>query len=140
MPEFADWPRDEVEAIVADCFHMLTLELAARRYGRSTHRAPPKAKLKSRSDESVGRKHQNISAAMIAHGYPFIRGCKSPANCQALLSGVVASRPEQDTLFDNGNDGYGAAGCIAVADHARITVDRRAAVERDRCARAGSGL
>ena len=33
-----DWSREEVEAIVADYLHMLTLELAGQSYSKTAHR------------------------------------------------------------------------------------------------------
>ena len=32
------WSREEVEATVADYFHMLTLQLAGQQYNKTTHR------------------------------------------------------------------------------------------------------
>lgn len=34
----SDWLREEVEAIVADYFHMLTQDLAGQTYNKSEHR------------------------------------------------------------------------------------------------------
>lgn len=69
-----DWSREEVEAIVADYLHMLTLELAGQSYSKTAHRRALQSKLNGRSDGSIEFKHGNISAAMLALGFPYIRG------------------------------------------------------------------
>ncbi|WP_180125533.1 DUF3883 domain-containing protein [Rhodoferax sp. BLA1] len=84
-----DWSREEVEAIVADYLQMLTLELAGQSYNKTQHRKMLQAKLNSRSDASIEFKHCNISAAMIALGFPYIRGYQPRSNYQTLL-GIVA--------------------------------------------------
>lgn len=95
-----DWPREEVEAIVADYLHMLTLELAGQSYSKTAHRRALQAKLNSRSDGSIEFKHGNISAAMLALGFPYIRGYQPRSNFQALLLTVleeqIGARPALD--------------------------------------------
>lgn len=55
-----DWSREEVEAIVADYLHMLTLELSGQSYNKTEHRRRLQAKLNQRSDGSIEFKHCNI--------------------------------------------------------------------------------
>lgn len=94
------WSREEVEAIVADYFHMLTLELAGQTYNKTMHRRRLAEKLDSRSESSIERKHQNISAILLELNCPCISGYKPLPNYQALLFDVVADRIGSDTAFD----------------------------------------
>jgi hypothetical protein len=48
--------------------------------------------LDGRSDTAIERKHQNISAALIELGYPYIQGYKPLTNYQQLLFDVVEDR------------------------------------------------
>lgn len=58
------WSRLEVEATVADYFHMLVMELSGQAYNKSAHRKALLLRLDHRSEGAVERKHQNISAIM----------------------------------------------------------------------------
>ncbi|WP_293636473.1 DUF3883 domain-containing protein [Polaromonas sp.] len=84
-----EWSREEVEAIVADYLHMLTMELAGQSFNKTQHRHLLQAKLNNRSDASIEFKHCNISAAMLHLGFPYIRGYQPRCNYQALLVKVV---------------------------------------------------
>ena len=94
------WAREEVEAIVDDYFHMLTQELAGQTYNKTAHRRLLATKLNNRSDGSIERKHQNISAALIELGCPYVAGYKPLGNYQSLLMEVVETRVELDALFN----------------------------------------
>lgn len=94
-----DWTRQEVEAIVADYVAMLALELRGQPYSKTDHRRALSPLLDGRSDGSIERKHQNISAILIALGYPYIFGYKPLANYQALLWDVVADRVGGDVAL-----------------------------------------
>lgn len=93
-----DWSRAEVEAAVADYLDMLYLERAGRPYSKTEHRRRLGKLLNQRSDGSIERKHQNISAALIALGLPYVDGYKPLQNYQQLLYRVVEEqvrhRPE----------------------------------------------
>lgn len=95
-----DWSREEVEAIVADYLQMLTMELAGQSYNKTEHRRRLQAKLNNRSDGSIEFKHCNISAAMIALGFPYIRGYQPRSNYQTLLGIVVAEQVHGETTLD----------------------------------------
>lgn len=88
----ADWSRAEVEAIVDDYLSMLTSELAGTPYSKAAHRRALLPRLAGRSDQSVEFKHANISAALLAAGFPYISGYKPRSNYQALLSEVALER------------------------------------------------
>lgn len=86
------WTAPELDAIVDDYLHMLTLELSGQRYVKSQHRAYLKTRLVNRSDGSIERKHQNISAIMIELGFPYITGYKPLSNYQTLLFELLAEK------------------------------------------------
>jgi hypothetical protein len=94
------WSRFEVEAVVADYFQMLRLELAGQKYNKSAHRNVLLAKLESRSPGSVELKHQNISAILLELGAPWIEGYKPMGNYQQLLFDIVEERLLSDVEFD----------------------------------------
>jgi len=86
------WDWLECEAIVADYFAMMELELRGERYNKSQHRRELQKKVNSRSDGSVEFKHQNISAILIELGYPYISGYKPAYNYQQQLKEVILTR------------------------------------------------
>ena len=89
-----DWSRLEVEACVADYLRMLTLELNGQRYSKTEHAKALMQRLDGRSRPSIEFKHCNISAVMLALGYPNIDGYKPRAKYQALLTEVVEEQLE----------------------------------------------
>lgn len=91
MAEGQNWSREEVEACVADYLRMLTMELNGQRYSKTEHARALLERLDGRSRPSVEFKHCNISAVMVALGYPYIDGYKPRGNFQALLLDVVES-------------------------------------------------
>lgn len=95
-----DWSREEVEAIVADYLQMLTMELAGQNYNKTEHRRRLQRKLNGRSDGSIEFKHCNISAAMIAFGFPYIRGYQPRSNYQTLLGVIVEEQVHGKTMLD----------------------------------------
>ena len=64
-----DWSQQEVEAIVSDYLEMLTLEVKGKAFNKSEHRRMLKPLLQGRSDPSIERKHQNISAVLRDMGF-----------------------------------------------------------------------
>jgi len=86
--------------IVADYRHMLMLELSGQRYSKTEHRRALLPRLNNRSEGSIERKHQNISAALIALGCPCIRGYKPLSNYQTILFDAVEALVLRDRLFD----------------------------------------
>jgi len=79
---------------------MLTQELAGQTYNKTDHRRALSRKLDGRSDGSIERKHQNISATLLELGCPYISGYKPLQNFQALLFDVVEDRVAHDALFN----------------------------------------
>ena len=86
------WSREEIEAIVSDYLDMLSAELKGDSYNKSAHRRYLSELLSSRSDGSIERKHQNISAILIELGSPYISGYKPLANYQKALRDAVLER------------------------------------------------
>jgi hypothetical protein len=95
------WSRQEVEATVADYFHMLMLELSGQSYNKSAHRKLLLQQLDGRTDAAIEKKHQNISAILIQYGVPYISGYKPLGNYQALLREVVEERIMVDSRLDH---------------------------------------
>jgi len=87
-----DWTDVEVEAIVADYFSMLAAELRGEPYSKTEHRRRLAPMLSSRSDGAIERKHQNISAVLIALRFPYISGYKPLRNYQQRLLDTVSAR------------------------------------------------
>lgn len=94
------WSALEVEAVVADYLSMLRKELSGEAYNKSDHRRRLRRLLENRSDGSIERKHQNISAVLIEVSFPYIRGYKPLSNYQALLADVVLSNLEDDVVLE----------------------------------------
>jgi hypothetical protein len=89
----------EVEAVVADYFAMLEKELRGIPYSKTTHRRALAPLLIDRSDGSIERKHQNISAVLIEARFPYIRGYKPLSQYQGLLADVVLAHLEEDAVL-----------------------------------------
>ncbi len=89
MAERIGWNREEVEACVGDYIRMLTLELNGQRYNKTEHANALLRLLDGRNRASIEFKHANISAVMVALGYPYIEGYKPRSNYQALLVDAV---------------------------------------------------
>jgi hypothetical protein len=87
-----NWSREEVETTVADYFAMLESELRGESFNKTVHRRALRELLDGRSDSAIERKHQNISAALIELGYPYIEGYKPLGNYQQLLFDVIEDR------------------------------------------------
>lgn len=94
------WTREEVEATVADYFHMLARELAGQNYNKAEHRRRLQQLLNNRSEGAIERKRMNISAVLIELGCPNIPGYKPLGNYQSLLYDVVESRIKTDEALD----------------------------------------
>jgi hypothetical protein len=75
------WQSDELDAIIASYFQMLTAELARQSYVKAKHSATLMAKI-GRSHRSVEFKNQNISAVLEELGLPWIPGYKPKRNYQ----------------------------------------------------------
>ena len=99
------WTYSEVREAVEDYFSMLRLELSDLRYNKTEHRLALMKRLINRSNGSVELKHQNISAALIDMGIPYIDGYKPRFNYQrSLLPEVIVEylkhHPEIIELFE----------------------------------------
>jgi hypothetical protein len=86
------WDRMEVEAAVADYLAMLRLERMGEPYNKSEHRRRLGKILANRSEGSIERKHQNISAIMRELNFPYIDGYKPLGNYQSMLGEVVLAQ------------------------------------------------
>lgn len=99
MAEGQNWSQEEVEVCVADYLRMLTMELNGQRFNKTEHARALLEQLDGRSRPSVEFKHCNISAVMVALGYPYIDGYKPRGNFQALLLDVVESQLQSNAAL-----------------------------------------
>jgi hypothetical protein len=88
-----------VAAIVADYFAMLDKELRGIPSSKTAHRNALRPLLRDRSDGSIERKHQNISAILMEARFPYIRGYKPLSQYQSLLAEAVLERIEDDAVL-----------------------------------------
>lgn len=86
------WSPEEVEATVSDYFEMLAMELRNEAYNKAEHNRNLQKLLNGRTKGAIEKKHQNISAVMIALGDPYIDGYKPLGNYQQLLYAIVEER------------------------------------------------
>src|SRR6266478_5119513 len=82
------WQDDELDAIVADYFAMLTADLSGRSYVKSRHSEALMARI-GRTHRSVEFKHQNISAVLDELGMPWIPGYKPKRNYQNAIFDAI---------------------------------------------------
>jgi hypothetical protein len=91
------WTEAEVEATVDDYLGMLVTEAAGLDYSKADHRRALITRLNpGRTESAIEFKHQNISAAMINLGLPYIRGYLPRGNYQAALATEIQRRVEAD--------------------------------------------
>jgi hypothetical protein len=83
-----DWNDEELNFIVADYFSMLHSELNGVEYNKSTHRRSLIARI-GRTEGSVERKHQNISAVLGELALPIISGYKPLPNFQKSIIDAI---------------------------------------------------
>ena len=99
------WSEREIELIVSDYFEMLKTELSGQAYNKTEHRRRLINSLnKQRSEGSIERKHQNISAILIEMGVPYIGGYKPLRNYQRqilpdkVLEGIAHNQELRELL------------------------------------------
>lgn len=83
-----EWGGDELDAIVADYFAMLSAERAGRPYVKSHHSRALMETI-GRTHRSVEFKHMNISAVLSELGLPTIRGYKPKYNFQNAIFSAI---------------------------------------------------
>ncbi|HET6397304.1 MAG TPA: DUF3883 domain-containing protein [Pseudoxanthomonas sp.] len=86
---------------MADYLRMLTLELNGQRYSKAGHARALMQKLDGRSRQSIEFKHCNISAVMLALGYPYIDGYKPRGNYQALVVETVEAQAQANLALQD---------------------------------------
>lgn len=108
-----DWTKLEVELIVQDYFNMLEFELGNKSYNKTNHRKILIPLLNSRSEGSIEFKHQNISAALINMGLPFIKGYKPRFNYQkkmlekGIFDYIISHKASLEKKFEKFSDSIG---------------------------------
>lgn len=120
------WSKEEVEATVADYFHMLRSTLLGQRVNKSAHRRALQKMLHGRSEGAIEMKHQNISAVMIELGAMPLTGYRGLPNYQDLLLEVVSERLQKDESLDKAAlDAVSrSAEPVLTLDYSRILVPR----------------
>ncbi|WP_246773992.1 DUF3883 domain-containing protein [Bradyrhizobium diazoefficiens] len=99
------WSEDEVSAVVESYFRMLALERAGTPYNKSENRRRL-MEVVGRSEGSIERKLQNVSAVLDVLGAQWINGYKPLAHYQDALVGAVAHAVARAPSFlDPGNVG-----------------------------------
>ena len=83
-----DWNDEELDFIIADYFSMLHSELNGADYNKSAHRRSLIARI-GRTEGSVERKHQNISAVLNELALPIISGYKPLPNFQKSIIDAI---------------------------------------------------
>jgi len=83
-----DWSDDELDFIIVDYFRMLQSELSGVNYNKSAHRRSL-VNLIGRTEGSVERKHQNISAVLGELALPTISGYKPLPNFQKSIIDAI---------------------------------------------------
>lgn len=96
-----DWLEHEVELVVADYLHMLALELAGQTYNKASRRKALVPLLNGRTEASIEFKRRNISAVLLALGFPYLRGYLPATNAQRMLSEVVESQISKASGLDS---------------------------------------
>ena len=82
------WQDDELDAIIADYFDMLSADLAGIPYVKSRHSKDLMARI-GRTHRSVEFKHQNISAVLDELGLPWIPGYMPKRNYQNAIFDAI---------------------------------------------------
>ena len=127
-----EWTGAEVAATVDDYLVMLAAEAGGQPFSKAAHRRALSLRLSaSRTASAIEFKHQNISAAMIALGLPYIRGYKPMGNFQEALSAEIQRRLQADPAL-LGHLQTGPAGAIPPGPLQRTDPPQRAAGNRER--------
>ena len=87
-PYGTEWSTQEVELVVEDYFEMFRLERQGQKYNKAEHNRQLQQATR-RTQTSIERKHQNISAVLGQLGLPSISGYKPLANFQQSLLDAI---------------------------------------------------
>jgi hypothetical protein len=82
----SNWSESEVDLILPVYFEMLKKDLINQSYNKSEYRRSLLPLLPSRSKGSIEFKNQNISAALMNLGLPYIKGYLPRQNYQQILN------------------------------------------------------
>lgn len=89
------WSREEVAATVRFYLDMLELEIHRTPFNKAERNRALREFLDDRSSGAVERKHQNISAVLVAERLPYVDGYKPLGNYQGILAEEVDTQLEQ---------------------------------------------
>lgn len=85
----SNWSTVENEIIIRDYFEMLSSELSGKAYSKTAYRKNVLKLIPDRTEGSIEFKHQNISAALIKLGLPYIPGYLPRYNYQKVIEEKV---------------------------------------------------
>lgn len=88
------WSPEEVAATVRFYLDMLELEIHNEGFNKAERNRNLRALLDDRSHGAVERKHQNISAVLVAARLPYVDGYKPLGNFQGILADEVDAQLE----------------------------------------------
>lgn len=98
------WTDDEVDATVTKYFDMLVMDVQGQKFVKAAIYRELSARFTSRNVNSIERKMSNISAVVVALGYPHLRGLSPLANYQrSLVESVLVEltrRKSLDAILD----------------------------------------
>jgi hypothetical protein len=93
------WTDDEVQATVAKYFDMLVMDVRGQQFVKAAIYRNLSTRFTSRNVNSIERKMSNISAVLVALGYPHLRGLSPLANYQrSLVEAVLGELSRRKTL------------------------------------------
>ena len=88
-PDVRVWSSTEVDALIADYFAMLALEVDGVPYSKADRRRALIQQLADRSEGSVKHKYSNVSAVLAESGLRYIGGFQPLGHGQRLLKDAV---------------------------------------------------
>ncbi|MFD1094880.1 DUF3883 domain-containing protein [Salegentibacter chungangensis] len=95
------WSESEVDLIIPVYFEMLKKDLINQPYSKTEYRRSLLPLLPARSEGAIEFKHQNISAALMNLGLPYIKGYLPRQNYQQLLDEKVIEYLRGEVKIEN---------------------------------------
>jgi len=102
----SNWSESEVDLIIPIYFEMLKKDLVHQPYNKSEYRRSLLPLLPARSEGSIEFKHQNISAALMNLGLPYIKGYLPRQNYQQILDEKIVKHLQRDANIESVFRGY----------------------------------
>lgn len=97
----SNWSESEVDLIIPIYFVMLKKDLMNQPYNKSEYRRNLLPLLPARSEGAIEFKYQNISAALMNLGLPYIKGYLPRQNYQQILDDKILEYLQNDVRIEN---------------------------------------